>query len=76
MDKTELKKLLRAVADGRITPDEAELKLKREPFEDMGFAKPDFHRGVRQGVPEVIYGEGKTAAVSYTHLTLPTIYSV
>lgn len=61
MEKTELKKLLRAVAGGKITPDEAELKLKNEPFEDMGFAKPDFQRGVRQGVPEVIYGEGKTA---------------
>lgn len=61
MNKTELKKLLCAVADGKITPDEAELKLKNEPFEDMGFAKPDFHRGVRQGVPEVIYGESKTA---------------
>lgn len=46
---TELKKLLMQVAEGEITPEEAELKLKMQPFEDMGFAKPDFHRGMRQG---------------------------
>lgn len=58
---TELNKLLMQVAEGEITPEEAELKLKMQPFEDMGFAKPDFHRGMRQGASEVIYGEGKTA---------------
>lgn len=58
----ELKALLQSVADGKISPKDAELKLKLQPFEDMGFAKPDLHRGLRQGVPEVIYGEGKTAA--------------
>ena len=58
---TELKKLLMQVAEGEITPEDAELKLKMQPFEDMGFAKPDFHRGMRQGASEVIYGEGKTA---------------
>lgn len=57
----EIKELLRGVADGRISPEDAELKLKLIPFEDMGFAKPDLHRGLRQGVPEVIYGEGKSA---------------
>ena len=36
------------------------LPLKEEPFKDMGFAKIDTHRGIRQGVPEVIYGAGKT----------------
>ena len=44
---TELKKLLMQVAEGEITPEDAELKLKMQPFEDMGFAKPDFHRGMR-----------------------------
>lgn len=57
----EIKELLRGVADGRISPEDAELKLKLMPFEDMGFAKPDLHRGLRQGVSEVIYGEGKSA---------------
>lgn len=61
MEQSEIKALLQDVADGRISPEDAELKLKLQPFEDMGFAKPDLHRGLRQGVPEVIYGEGKTA---------------
>ncbi len=57
----ELKSLLKGVAAGEISVEDAELRLKSKPFEDMGFAKPDFHRGIRQGIPEVIYGEGKTA---------------
>ncbi len=61
MTGAEIRELLRAVADGTVTPEDAELRLKMEPFEDMGFAKPDLHRGLRQGVPEVIYGAGKTA---------------
>ena len=52
--------LLRQVADGSATPEEALSQLKREPFEDLGYAKVDFHRGVRQGAAEVIYGAGKT----------------
>jgi hypothetical protein len=36
------------------------LQMKEAPFEDMGFAKPDHHRAVRQGIAEVIYGAGKT----------------
>ena len=36
------------------------LKLKEAPFEDLGYAKVDFHRSVRQGAAEVIYGAGKT----------------
>lgn len=63
MDKTELINLLRAVADGNLTPDEAALKLKALPFESFeevgDYAKVDLHRGIRQGVSEVIYGEGK-----------------
>ena len=52
--------ILDKVANGEMTPEEAELQLKMKPFVDLGFAKPDLHRGLRQGVPEVIYGEGKT----------------
>ena len=61
MDKTEMTELLKKVADGSVSPEEATLKLKMQPFMEIGeFAKVDFHRGIRQGVPEVIYGEGKT----------------
>lgn len=52
--------LLEQVRDGEISVDDALLQLKTEPFEDIGFAKVDLHRSVRQGVPEVIYGAGKT----------------
>ncbi|MBR1906116.1 MAG: nickel pincer cofactor biosynthesis protein LarB [Clostridiales bacterium] len=57
----DVKTLLKKVASGEITPEEAELMLKMKPFEDLGFAKPDTHRALRQGTAEVIYGEGKTA---------------
>ena len=61
MDKTEMTKLLQAVADGSVSPEDAALKLKMQPFREIGeYAKVDFHRGIRQGVPEVIYGSGKT----------------
>lgn len=58
--KSEAKEILEAVHDGTMTVDDALLKLKKEPFEDIGYAKVDLHRRVRQGIPEVIYGAGKT----------------
>ena len=61
MDQKDLKKLLTDVADGKVNPDSAMMKLKLEPFEDLGFAKIDHHRGIRQGAAEVIYGAGKTS---------------
>lgn len=61
MERRELRDLLRAVADGELAPHEAEERLRAAPFEDLGYAKPDTHRGVRQGVSEVIYGAGKTS---------------
>lgn len=61
MDKTEMTRLLQDVADGSVSPEDAALKLKMQPFQEIGeYAKVDFHRGIRQGVPEVIYGSGKT----------------
>ena len=54
------KELLQLVAEKKVSVDYALLELKKEPFEDLGFAKPDFHRKLRQGVGEVIYGTGKT----------------
>lgn len=60
MIESEVKNLLKQLAAGEKNVDEVMLKLKMEPFENLGFAKPDFHRGIRQGTPEVIYGAGKT----------------
>lgn len=60
-EKIELKTLLQQVADGNLSVNDAALRFKTMPFEDLGFAKPDYHRGVRQGIPEIIYGAGKTA---------------
>ncbi len=61
MDKTEMTQLLHQVADGSVSPEDAALRLKMQPFQEIGeYAKVDFHRGIRQGVPEVIYGSGKT----------------
>ena len=61
MDKTELTALLEQVASGTLSPADAALKLKMRPIEEIGdYAKVDLHRGIRQGVPEVIYGAGKT----------------
>ena len=57
----EIKRILESVRDGSMTVEEALLKLKTQPFEDLGYAKIDLHRSLRQGVPEVIYGAGKTA---------------
>jgi len=60
MNKDELKIMLEKVSKGEVSVDDAVNKIKIQPFEDIGFAKIDTHRGVRQGAEEVIYGEGKT----------------
>lgn len=57
----EVKEVLKALEAGKIKAEEALERLKLEPFEDIGYAKLDLHRRVRQGSAEVIYGEGKTA---------------
>ena len=54
------KEILKKVAAGEISAEEAELQLKIKPFEDLGYAKIDHHRALRQGIAEVIYGAGKT----------------
>lgn len=59
-NRHDILQLLRQVADGSSTPEEALSRLKREPFADLGYAKVDLHRSVRQGAAEVIYGAGKT----------------
>ena len=61
MDAELLTKLLERVRGGKITVERALERLRHLPFEDLGFAKVDHHRAIRQGFPEVIMGEGKAA---------------
>ena len=60
MNKQETLKILQKIQAGTISPEEALLKICTAPFEDLGYAKLDHHRELRQGIPEVIYGAGKT----------------
>ena len=60
MDERDIRRLLEQVAAGRLTPEQAVERLKHLPFEDLGFAKIDHHRALRQGYAEVIFGRGKT----------------
>lgn len=57
---SEIKQLLEEVRNGKVSVEEALLQIKKQPFEDLGFAKVDLHRKLRQGTAEVIYGAGKT----------------
>jgi hypothetical protein len=61
MDPRRVRELLEGVRDGGVAIDEAVEALQKLPFRDMGFATVDHHRALRQGVPEVIFGEKKTA---------------
>ncbi len=61
MERRDVHELLEAVASGEVDVAAAEERLVVAPFEDLGYAKPDLHRGLRQGVSEVIYGAGKSA---------------
>lgn len=60
MNRAQIEQLLRAIAAGTVTPEEGLARLRFLPYEDVGFARIDHHRSLRQGVPEVIYCEGKT----------------
>ena len=62
MKQQDIEKILQSVAAGAMTAASALERLKTLPFEDLGYAAVDHHRTIRQGFPEVIYGEGKTAA--------------
>jgi len=61
MDPKKLRELLEQVGNGGLTVDAAITGLRDLPFADLGYAMVDHHRALRQGVPEVILGEGKTA---------------
>lgn len=60
MDSRDVEQLLDEVASGAISPTEASDRLARLPFSDLGFARLDHHRSVRQGIPEAIYCQGKS----------------
>jgi NCAIR mutase (PurE)-related protein len=57
-----IRKLFQQVRQGELSPDDAVNRLRHLPFEDLGFAKVDHHRALRNGMPEIILGEGKTPA--------------
>src|ERR671914_3024066 len=62
MDSERLLELLEKVHRGTVSVSQAVARLRHMPFEDLGFAKLDHHRALRQGFPEVILGEGKRAS--------------
>ena len=61
MNKDNLNQLLRSVAEGRLSAEEASEKLRHLAYEDIEYAHVDHHRSLRKGFPEVIFGQGKTA---------------
>jgi hypothetical protein len=61
MNPKDLEKILSNLHNQKLTPQQAMKKLETLPFENLGFAKIDHHRGLRSGMPEVIYCQGKTA---------------
>src|SRR5438093_6109644 len=61
MERRQLAELLAAVQRGDCSIDDALARLRGMPFEDLGFAQLDHHRALRNGFPEAILGEGKTA---------------
>lgn len=61
MDPDALRGLLDDVASGEVSPDDAVRRLSRLPFADVGAARIDHHRALRQGMPEAVYGPGKSS---------------
>jgi len=59
VDEAALVRLLAAVRSGEVHPDDAVAELRRLPYADLGFARVDHHRALRQGLPEAVYGPGK-----------------
>jgi hypothetical protein len=60
MNEQDILRIVEAVRAGKLTPQQAIERLKHLPFEDLGFAKVDHHRSLRQGYAEVVLGKGKT----------------
>jgi len=61
MTEKRIRQILDGVAAGSMTPGAAFKLIGELPFEDLGFAKLDSHRSIRRGIPEAVFGEGKTA---------------
>src|SRR5262245_36372109 len=61
MTEEQLRQILGDLKGGSLSEDQAVERLRNLPFEDLGFANVDHHRGLRQGFPEVIFGAGKSA---------------
>ena len=61
MDEKALRNLLQEIKGGKLSVDQGLEQLRHLPFEDLGFAKIDHHRSLRQGFAEVVFGWGKTA---------------
>jgi pyridinium-3,5-biscarboxylic acid mononucleotide synthase len=62
MDEASLYRLLEELQAGTVGPDEVVRRLRRLPYSDLGFARVDHHRALRQGLPEAVYGPGKSEA--------------
>src|SRR5580698_9263117 len=62
LNSASILELFQQVRRGKLSPDDAVTQLRHLPFEDLGFAKLDHHRSLRVGMPEVIFGQGKTPA--------------
>src|ERR1700751_2726331 len=60
MNQEQLRALFEQVRDGATDVDAAITRMRHMPFEDLGFAKVDHHRALRHGMPEVVFGKGKT----------------
>ena len=61
MDESAVRKLLDQIRAGQLHPDDAVRRLQRLPYADLGYARVDHHRALRQGLPEAVYGGGKSA---------------
>lgn len=80
VDEVALRRLLDAVQAGAVTTDDAVDRLRQLPYADLGFARVDHHRALRQGMAEAVYGPGKTpeqcAAIVAELLAAPGDYPV
>ena len=66
MHADEIQRILTEVAEGTRSVDDALLSLKKEPFTDLGYAKVDHHRALRQNAAEVVYGAGNSINIKCT----------
>ncbi len=60
MDKNKLQIILHDLYNQKLNPNEVAKQISNFPYEDLGFAKIDHHRSLRNDLPEVVYGKGKT----------------